>query len=415
MDNFLFFPASSITQISKESFKLVNIYGGVFNLQFPHLAVYLSQPEEIDNPESLEHLGISPKDYQFILRDLLDHKVVYPSKIRMDLPFDKNQVLSQILNCPFTQPRTLNIGDVTLELTQNCPYSCEGCFREINEDQLTNSARLERLVDELSLMGLSKISLSGGEITSSERAFDRFKQLAKYIRQHPQIKIRLLTTGFNPERVTEALDYIDEIQISVDGLEDAHDSYKRVSGAFRKAIGSIDFCQKSKVTLTTNTVVSQKNRGEVSSLIDYLSQFKIDTLRITKILSDKEHLRLGVKEAQDLYCVVQIKQTEHPNLRIINAYGNCTDVLNCVGGMVYAHIGATGNVFPCDYDIHNSGGNINNSPFQDIWTNSEVFHAYRNVIGIQSECLDCKSRVFCFGNCRIDRQYVRTTGMCELK
>jgi len=411
MEEFLFFPASSITQINEEISNLVNIYGGNFYLRFPHIEVFLAQEPKIsDKPK----VSIPDSDYRFILNQLLKHKIIYPSRFKKELPFNKKKVLEQLIQEPSQRyPVTLNIGEVTLELTQFCPYRCEGCFREVNPSNLTPLSRLEGLLEELSKMGLLKLFLSGGEITSSGIAFERFKLVASYAKSLGIRKIRLLTTGYNPEKIEEAIKYIDEIQISIDGLKQVHDTYKKFDGAFERAIESLKICEDKNVKVTTNTVVSKSNMDQVSDLIDFLLQFNIDTIRITKIMSPKKNLRLNPKEARRLYELVRKKQEEYSYIRIINAYSECTDLLNCTGGIVYAHIGASGNVFACDYDINNPAGNINCLSFQDIWTNSPVIQEYRKITPITGECLECRSRVFCFGNCKIDGIYVNQTHACK--
>lgn len=357
--------------------------------------------------ENLKEFEISSVDYDFILNELLNKKIIYLSKKRKRMPFNKKMVLNQLSNKTFTIPRTLNIGDVTLELIQTCPYSCEGCFREKNYGNLTSISRLEKLVDELYLMGLSKLSLSGGEITSSKNGFERFKHISKYAKSIGVEIISLLTTGFNPKRVEESLNYVDEIQISIDGLKNTHNSYKKFEGAFNRAIRSLKICENSNVSLTTNTVVTQSNLREIPNLIDFLSQFCIDKIRITKIVTDNKNLKPSIENAKLLYQLVKEKQKEYPNLNIVNSYTDCTDVLNCVAGFVYAHIGATGNVFACDYDTKNIAGNINQNSFQDIWTNSTVIKSYRNISDIEYPCLNCNSRVFCFGNCSVENSFIK--------
>jgi len=414
MEEFIYFPASSITQIDKDSFDLVDIYGGKFKLKSPHLEVYLSCPVQLNEKSLDRKTDILQDNYLKILNDLIENNIIYPSKIKKQSPFNRKKVLEKIHSSPFNQQRTLNIGEVTLELTQNCPYNCMGCFREINDKELLSESRLENLVSELSEMGISKIALSGGEITASKKSFERFKRVASYSRDVGINKIRLLTTGYNPERVGEALNYVDEIQISLDGLREFHNSYKGLNNAFEKATESLKICEANKkTTLTTNTVVSKKNLSEISFLIDFLSKFNIDTHRITKMVTSSSDLRLDLEDAKKLYSLVREKQKKYPNSKIINAYGDCTDILNCTGGIVYAHIGATGNIFGCDYDINNIAGNIQQRSFQDIWTNSSVLKKYRTISPIEGDCLDCHSRVFCFGNCWIEKENNKISGECK--
>jgi len=411
---FYFFPAVSITQFSEDSFRLVDIYGGEFTLDRNSINSYLLQDELSVIPPDLNKHNLSREEHMSLIKSFIGANMVHPSKFEKESPFNRRKVLEQIMSSPFQKPRTLNIGDITLELTQNCPYQCGGCFRELNNQETLSLDTLHRLIDDLSLMGLRKISLSGGEVTASENSFERFKHVCLYVKESYIEVIRLLTTGFNPEKVRESLEYgVNEIQISVDGLKNYHDSYKKFNGAFERAIEAIELCEVEDVKLTTNTVVNQQNLPFVEEVLDDLSEFNIDTLRVTKIMSPDKNLRLNTQQARQLYETIKRKQEEYSDKRIINAYGGCTNVLNCVGGIVYAHIGATGNIFPCDYMTEQSAGNINERPFQEIWTESPIFTPFRTPTIIDGECGPCSIRSLCFGNCKIDKEYVEQTNMCE--
>jgi len=411
---FYFFPAASITQFEEDSFKLVDIYGGEFRLGRNLMKSYLLQDGLSIIPFDLNKYGLSQEEHMSSIKSFRDAKLIHPSKFEKESSFNRRKVLEQITSTPFQKSRTLNIGDITLELTQNCPYQCEGCFRELNNQKTLSLDTLDGLIDDLSLMGLRKISLSGGEVTASENSFERFKHVCSYAKESDIGVVRLLTTGFNPEKVRESLEYgVNEIQISVDGLKNYHDSYKKFNGAFERAVEAIKLCEVEDVKLTTNTVVTQQNLPFIEEVLDNLSKFNINTLRVTKIMSSDKGLRLNTQQARQLYETIKRKQGESPDRRIINAYGGCTNFLNCVGGIVYVHIGATGNIFACDYMTEQSAGNINEKSFQEIWTESPVFTPFRTPTIIDGECGPCSTRSLCFGNCRIDKEYVEQTNMCE--
>lgn len=412
MAEFIFFPPASITQIDRDLFRINDIYGGVFDINKTVASVYLAQEPEYEFGKA-NILGISTEQYNSIITALKQHRIIYPSSAFKEKPFEGRRVLEKIALSEFEKERVLSIGDVTLEITQDCPYHCEGCFREINNEQQLSISKIKGLINELRSMGLTKLSISGGEITFKQEYTERAKEAISYAKSQGIRTIRLLTTGFNQNRLEELIDAgANEVQISIDGDEETHNSYKKHVSAYRRAIEAIQLCEgKEGIKLTTNTVVSKQNLNIIKQTMETLAAYDIDTIRITKILTGNSGLRLNPQEAQELHSRVFAAQKEHGK-RILNAYGNCTNHLNCVAGIVYAHIGATGNVFPCDYVPHMPAGNINEQKFQEIWTNSEVIKLFREPKNIAAGCIKCKDRIFCIGNCVVEANNLKVAEGC---
>lgn len=399
-------------QIDRDLFRINDIYGGVFNINKTVASVYLAQEPEYE-PSKANSLGLSIEQHNSIITALKQHRIIYPSSVFKEKSFEGKKVLEEIGHSEFKKERVLSIGDVTLEMTQDCPYHCEGCFREINNEPQLPISKIKELIDELRGMGLTKISISGGEITFKQEYTERAKEAISYAKSQGIRTIRLLTTGFNKNRLEELIGCgANEVQISIDGNEETHNSYKKHGSAYNRAIGAIQLCEgKEGIKLTTNTVVSKQNLNIVKQTMETLAALDIDTIRITKIITGNQGLRLNLQEAKDLHNIVSAAQKEHGK-RILNAYGNCTSHLNCVAGIVYAHIGATGNVFPCDYVPHMPAGNINKENFQNIWTNSEIIRIFREPKDIADGCIKCKDRIFCIGNCVVEANNLKIAEGC---
>jgi len=412
MADFIFFPPACITQTGRDSFRINDIYGGIFNINKEAATVYLAQGSDYE-PNKANSIEMPTARYSSIINALMQHKIIYPSSTFKEKPFNSTKVLEQISQISFEKERALSIGDVTLEITQDCPYHCEGCFREISHEPQLPISKIKELIDELRGMGLTKLSISGGEITFKQEYTDRAKEAISYAKASGIQTIRLLTTGFNPQRLEELIESgANEVQISIDGNEEMHNSYKQHKAAYKKAMESIIICQeKEDVRLTTNTVVSKQNIALMGNVLEMLAAYDIDTIRVTKIITGNQNLRLNPKEAKQLHGIVDAAQKKYGS-RILNAYGNCTNHLNCVAGIVYAHIGATGNIFPCDYVPHMPAGNIAKQTFQDIWTNSDVIKLFRAPKNIAAGCIECKDRVFCIGNCIVEANNLKTEGGC---
>ena len=77
----------------------------------------------------------------------------------------------------------------------------------------------------------------------------------------------------------------------------------------------------------------------------------------------------------------------------------------CLGGQGFAFVSYRGEVQPCGY-LELAAGNIRETPFPEIWANSELFRQLRRVDDYRGKCGACQYRKVC-GGCRA-RAYALT-------
>mgnify|MGYP000229527017 CR=1 FL=1 len=70
----------------------------------------------------------------------------------------------------------------------------------------------------------------------------------------------------------------------------------------------------------------------------------------------------------------------------------------CLGGQGFAFVSYRGEVQPCGY-LELLAGNIRETPFPEIWTDSELFRQLRRVDDYHGKCHVCQYRQVC-GGCR---------------
>ncbi len=70
----------------------------------------------------------------------------------------------------------------------------------------------------------------------------------------------------------------------------------------------------------------------------------------------------------------------------------------CIAGISYCRILPDGSVTPCPY-LPVKVGNIRQTPFKDIWANSEDLKTLRNFNNLKGKCGFCDHRSIC-GGCR---------------
>lgn len=169
---------------------------------------------------------------------------------------------------------------LTFFLTKKCNARCPFCFYLSRRDA---HQAPELTLDEIrrvssSLGRLLWLAFSGGEIFLREDLVEITKTF--YGNNKPAI-ILLPTNGLLPDRIREQTEAILKqcpkstvaVKVSLDGPEDIHDALRRVPGAYRKALETVDRLRPllrkyPHFELGINTVFCSANEQCMDGLID---------------------------------------------------------------------------------------------------------------------------------------------------
>ena len=150
------------------------------------------------------------------------------------------------------------------KLTYNCNLRCKMCpfwKRPIPDSSL---AQEKTVLEQIYNSGAAGVAFEGGEPLLRR---DLVEILA-YSRSLP-LHTSLITNGTLLEsRIDEIEPYINGVvYVSLDGLEETHDSIRGVGGSFRKAVRGI-CAAKEKVPVTINTTLMAENVDEIESIVE---------------------------------------------------------------------------------------------------------------------------------------------------
>jgi radical SAM protein with 4Fe4S-binding SPASM domain len=182
-----------------------------------------------------------------------------------------------------------------LQITERCNLRCAHCYIGNGSHELS-VATVEKVLREFeSLQGL-RVLITGGEPLLHGR-FDEINRML------PGFSVRkvLFTNGTLLSReIVEGLN-VDEVQISIDGLESAHDSL-RGRGTFRAAMEAIKLSKASRMKVSVSTMVHGKNLGdfdEMENLFTELgvSDWTVDVPCITGRLGDNPEFQVAPQVA----------------------------------------------------------------------------------------------------------------------
>lgn len=205
------------------------------------------------------------------------------------------------------------------------------------------------------------------------------------------------------------------ISISLDGLPETHDAFRRTPGGWELGMRGIENLLKvggfQAVQITT--VVSHKSIGELDALYEIFNKIDIDSWRVVNmdpIGRAKEHpeLLLTKEDYRTLFEFIRNKRIAGEPV----CYG-CSHYLGmeyerevrdwyflCTAGINTASITVNGDIIAC-LDIEHRPefvqGNIKQDRFKDVWENK--FQIFRKDLSAECEqCRNCSEAKYCHGD-----------------
>ena len=207
---------------------------------------------------------------------------------------------------------------------------------------------------------------------------------------------------------------MDTISVSLDGLRESHDTFRRTPGGWDKAMAGIESLLRvgfSQVQVTT--VVTHQNIGELDALFAIFDKMDLDSWRVINIepmgrAKQYPELLLTKEDYRTMFEFIRNKRIAGEPV----CYG-CSHYLgmeyerevrdwyfHCTAGTYIASICANGDIIAC-LDIERRPefiqGNILRDRFKDVWENQ--FQIFRKNLSEENEkCRTCAEREYCHGD-----------------
>ena len=204
------------------------------------------------------------------------------------------------------------------------------------------------------------------------------------------------------------------ISVSIDGLEETHDAFRRTPGGYRKAMQGIEnlIAEGGFKHIQATTVVTHQNISQLDELFYIFDRMDIDSWRVINIEPigrAKQHPELILTPDDYKYMFEFIRNKRIGGEPV--CYG-CSHYLGydyerevrdwyflCTAGLYTASIMCNGNITAC-LDIERRPefvqGNIRTDRFSDVWLNR--FKEFRVDLSDTTEmCRGCDHAEFCHG------------------
>ena len=305
--------------------------------------------------------------------------------------------------------------EVTLRCNAKCEHCGSSCGYKIPKDEIS-AEELKKALKEISdKYGAENVFLTvtGGEPLMRQDLFDIMSYAHNLGFRWGMTTNGMLITPKIIEKYRET--GMESISISLDGLKETHESFRKVPGSFDKIMKAIDLLKGLECLnhLQITTVANKKNLNELEDLYKILLDKGIKEWRVMcvdpigraysndDILLDKDGLvymynfirekRLEGKMVVDNDCAHYLGY-KYEN--ILRPFG-----FVCGAGIFIGSILANGDICVCPNVRHKSliQGNIKTDSFTDVWENRyEIFRKKR--LTTNAKCKKCKSYKYCRGD-----------------
>ncbi len=356
--------------------------------------------------------------------------------------FRLSRYLHALNNGGITSPRPASVlsasGPVVIwNLIRRCNLACKHCYAtsaDIDFSGELGTSEIYAVMEDLKAFDVPVLILSGGEPLMRPDIFE--------ISQHAKDMGFYVGLSSNGTLITK--DNIDDIArigydyvgVSLDGMQETHDHFRRKQGAFEESLSGIRLCRDIGVKVGLRFTLTQDNALDLPDLLQlmddedigkfYLSHLNyagrgnrnrtsdlhyqmtrdamdllFDTCWQDVISGRGREFVTGNNDADAIYLLQWAQQNmpqHYDNLyhKLLNWGGNAS-------GVNIANIDNLGNVHPdtmwWDYTL----GSVKTRPFSEIWqdTNDPLMAGLKSARRpLQGRCAQCRHLNICGGNSR---------------
>ena len=339
-------------------------------------------------------------------------------------------------------PRRDLPGPVVIwNLIRRCNLTCKHCYSisaDTNFPGELDTQDVFSVMDNLKAYRVPVLILSGGEPLLRPDIFEisrRSKSMGFYTALSSN---GTLITDENIDQIAE-IDY-DYVGVSLDGIRDTHDEFRRMKGAFEASLAGLRLCRDRGLKVGVRFTMTQDNAADLPALLKLVEDEGIDRFYFSHLnyagrgnknrkddaqhqltrwamdllfetcLRDLEEGRVrefttGNNDADGVYFHQWIarrfpEHAEHMRAKLVQWGGNAS-------GVNVANIDNLGNVHPDTMWWHHTLGNVKTRPFGEIWADvSDPLMAGLKARPrqVKGRCGACAHFDICGGNTRVRAQ-----------
>ena len=326
---------------------------------------------------------------------------------------------------------------VIWNLVRRCNLTCKHCYATSADKDFPgelSTGQVYEVLDDLKSFGVSVLILSGGEPLMRPDIFEissRAKQMGFYV--------GLSTNGtlITEENIQAIADMqYDYVGISIDGMRETHDRFRRKQGAFDESMRGISLCQDQGIKVGLRFTLTRDNAAELPDLLRLLEQRQIDKFYLShlnyagrgnKNRKDDLHHRMTRNAMDLLFGTCQEQISRGVNIEYVTGNNDADGVyllqwikrhqpesadrlrhmlLRWGGnssGVNISNIDNVGNVHPDTMWWEYTLGNVKERPFSEIWMDTSdplMAGLKQKPRPVEGRCASCDYLGICGGNTR---------------
>jgi heme d1 biosynthesis radical SAM protein NirJ len=344
---------------------------------------------------------------------------------------------------PF-EPRSAPAGPVVIwNLIRRCNLACRHCYSisaDVDFPGELSTAEVFAVMDDLKGFGVPVLILSGGEPLLRPDLYE-IAARAKAMGFYTGLSTNGTLIGEADIRRIAAVGF-DYVGVSLDGIEETHDRFRRQPGAYCRSLRAIRLARDAGIKIGVRFTLTQENERDLPAMLELIEREGIEKFYLSHLNyagrgnihrgSDARHAtsrramdllfdtcwRLlcegrpkefvtGNNDADGVYLLHWVRRRfpeREPHLRAkLAAWGGNASGVNV------ANIDNLGNVHPDTMWWHRSLGNVRSRPFSAIWSDlSDPLLAGLRTRPrpVKGRCGACAYLDVCNGNTRVRAEQV---------
>lgn len=264
---------------------------------------------------------------------------------------------------------------VTLAITDECPYRCRHCSNARGNREPLPLPRLIDLVKEIQDLGASWLNIGGGE---PSLVFDRALATVKAADERSETWLNTIGFGLDPDKIKQLKDAgLFGGRVSIHSCDpDAHDEFVGYPGAFGIAVRTIESFRKQDMFAVLSAAIPESAITEEATLA-FMNLGRDIGAGFVEIIPIRPSGRavIGCTHAE-----LKGHHVKEDFFRRLNndpdlldypaassaAYLETPDRFGCVAGSERLYISASGDIQPCPL-VNLAVGNVMDEPLETIW------------------------------------------------
>ncbi|MDK2957779.1 MAG: Fe-coproporphyrin synthase [Desulfovibrionales bacterium] len=326
---------------------------------------------------------------------------------------------------------------VVWNMTRRCNLKCVHCYAQAvdpdGSDEISTSQAKE-IIDDLAAFGAPVMLFSGGEPLVRKDLIELASYaVGKGMRAVISTNGTLITREKARELKSVGLSYVG---VSLDGGEAVHDAFRKVPGAFRKALQGLENCQREGLKVGLRFTINKRNAVEIPTLFDILEEREIpricfyhlvysgrgselikedldhaETRKVVDLIMDRTRALFDKGKEKEVLTVDNHADGPYLYLRLLREDpARAEEVMKLLNfnegnnsGRGIGCISWDGAVHPDQFWREHVFGNVLERPFSEIWPDPNIellakLKDKKQYVG--GRCAKCRYLPICGGNFR---------------